>query len=45
MTDPRLDPHHDARLSELIPTPSAGVEPGDGLTAIRSRTRPTRRPP
>ena len=40
MTDPRLDPHHDARLSELIQDAVAGVEPGEGLTAIRSRTRP-----
>ena len=42
MTDPRLDPHHDARLSELIHDAVAGVEPGEGLTAIRSRTRPDR---
>ncbi len=40
MTDPRLDPHHDARLSELISDAVSHVEPGDGLTAIRSRTRP-----
>jgi hypothetical protein len=39
MTDPRLDPHHDARLSELISDAVSGVEPGDGLSAIRSRTR------
>jgi hypothetical protein len=37
--DPRLDPHHDARLSELISDAVSGIEPGDGLTAIRSRTR------
>jgi hypothetical protein len=40
VSDPRLDPHHDARLSELISDAVSGVEPGDGLTAIRSRTRP-----
>ena len=39
MTDPRLDPHHDARLSELISDAVSGVEPGNGLSAIRSRTR------
>jgi Immunoglobulin-like domain of bacterial spore germination len=39
VTDPRLDPHHDARLSELIQDAVSGVEPGDGLPAIRSRTR------
>jgi hypothetical protein len=39
VTDPRLDPHHDARLSELISDAVSGVEPGDGLSAIRSRTR------
>ncbi len=39
MTDPRLDPHHDARLSELISDAVAGVEPSEGLTAIRSRIR------
>ena len=39
MTDPRLDPHHDARLSELISDAVSSVEPGDGLSAIRSRTR------
>jgi Immunoglobulin-like domain of bacterial spore germination/Sporulation and spore germination len=38
--DPRLDPRHDARLSELISDAVADVEPGEGLTAIRSRTRP-----
>jgi hypothetical protein len=36
--DPRLDPHHDARLSELISDAVSDVEPGDGLSAIRSRT-------
>ena len=39
MTDPRLDPHYDARLSELISDAVSSVEPDDGLTAIRSRTR------
>jgi hypothetical protein len=43
--DPRLDPHHDARLSELISQTADGVEPGDGLTAIRSRTRDTKETP
>jgi ABC-type dipeptide/oligopeptide/nickel transport system permease subunit len=38
--DPRLDPHFDARLSELISDAADGVEPREGLTAIRSRTRP-----
>jgi len=37
--DPRLDPHHDARLSELISDAADGVRPGEGLSAIRSRTR------
>ncbi len=37
--DPRLDPRHDARLSELISDTADGIEPGEGLTAIRSRTR------
>ena len=37
--DPRLDPRHDARLSELISDTADHVEPGEGLTAIRSRTR------
>jgi hypothetical protein len=40
--DPRLDPHHDARLSELISRTTDSIEPGDGLTAIRSRTRDTK---
>jgi hypothetical protein len=44
MNDHRPDPHgptpEDARLSELISDAVSGVEPGDGLTAIRSRTRP-----
>ncbi len=43
--DPRLDPHHDARLSELISRTADGIEPGDGLTAIRSRTRDTKETP
>jgi hypothetical protein len=38
--DPRLDPRYDARLSELISDTADSVEPGEGLTAIRSRTRP-----
>ena len=38
--DPRLDPHFDARLSELISDAADSAEPGEGLTAIRSRTRP-----
>jgi len=41
--DPRLDPtpdrQNDARLSELISDTADSVEPGEGLTAIRSRTR------
>jgi hypothetical protein len=37
--DPRLDPHYDARLSELISDAVDNVEPGNGLPAIRSRTR------
>ena len=37
--DPRLDPRYDARLSELISDTADSVEPGEGLTAIRSRTR------
>ena len=37
--DPRLDPRHDARLSELISDIADSVEPGEGLSAIRSRTR------
>ena len=41
--DPRLDPRYDARLSELISDAADRVEPGEGLTAIRSRT--ARRPP
>ncbi|MEO6511043.1 MAG: Gmad2 immunoglobulin-like domain-containing protein [Nocardioides sp.] len=43
--DPRLDPHHDARLSELISQTADSIEPGDGLTAIRSRTRDTKETP
>ena len=40
MTDDRhLDPRYDARLSELISEAADSVEPGEGLTAIRSRTR------
>jgi len=39
VNDPRLDPHHDARLSELISDAVADSEPAEGLTAIRSRTR------
>jgi len=40
MTDERhLDPRYDARLSDLISEAADGVEPGEGLTAIRSRTR------
>ncbi len=40
MTDDRhLDPRYDARLSELISDTADSVEPGEGLTAIRSRTR------
>ena len=38
--DPRLDPHFDARLSELISDAADSAEPGEGLTAIRSRTHP-----
>ncbi len=38
--DPRLDPRYDARLSELISETADSVEPGEGLTAIRSRTHP-----
>ncbi len=37
--DPRLDPRYDARLSELISQAADSIEPGEGLTAIRSRTR------
>ena len=37
--DPRLDPRYDARLSKLISDTADSVEPGEGLTAIRSRTR------
>ena len=44
MNDPRPDPFGndpgDARLSELISDAVAGVEPAEGLSAIRSRTRP-----
>jgi hypothetical protein len=40
MTDDRhLDPRYDARLSELISETADSVEPAEGLTAIRSRTR------
>jgi hypothetical protein len=40
MTDDRhLDPRYDARLSELISDTADSVEPGEGITAIRSRTR------
>jgi hypothetical protein len=40
MTDDRhLDPRYDARLSELISGTADSVEPREGLTAIRSRTR------
>src|SRR6476661_1266347 len=40
MTDnPRLDPRLEARLTELISEAADGTEPGEGLTAIRSRTR------
>lgn len=46
--DPRLDPHHDARLSRLITglisEAADSVEPGEGLTAIRSRTRSSKEP-
>lgn len=38
--DPRLEPRYDARLSELISDTADSVEPGEGLTVIRSRTRP-----
>jgi Immunoglobulin-like domain of bacterial spore germination/Sporulation and spore germination len=44
VTDPRLDPHHDARMSELISDAVADIEPSEGLSAIRSRTRPDHRP-
>jgi hypothetical protein len=37
--DPRLDPHHDARLSELISETADSIEPREGITAIRTRTR------
>jgi hypothetical protein len=37
--DPRLDPHLDARLSALVNDAADGIEPRDGLDAIRSRTR------
>jgi hypothetical protein len=39
--DPRLDPRYDARLSELISETADGIEPSEGLTAIRSRTHRT----
>jgi hypothetical protein len=39
MTDPHLDPHHDARLSALISDAVSGIEPSEGLSAISSRTR------
>lgn len=40
--DPRRDPHgntaRDERLAELVSDAVSSIEPGDGLTAIRSRT-------